>query len=73
MSTIIKKKLPLTTKEKTPSINYTFSPKIVGNLKTETMEKDTSQNILVKQISEKFVQLDRCIYSESVQVRQFCY
>ena len=73
MSTIIKKKLPLTTKEKTPSINYTFSPKIVGNLKTETMEKDTSQNILVKQISEKFVQLDRCIDSESVQVRQFCY
>jgi len=73
VSTIIKKKLPLTTKEKTPSINYTFSPKIVGNLKTETMEKDTSQNILVKQISEKFVQLDRCIYSESVQVRQFCY
>ena len=73
MSTIIKKKLPLTTKEKTPSINYTFSPKIVGNLKTETMEKDISQNILLKQISEKFVQLDRCIYSESVQVRQFCY
>jgi len=73
VSTIIKKKLPLTTKEKTPSINYTFSPKIVGNLKTETMEKDISQNILLKQISEKFVQLDRCIYSESVQVRQFCY
>jgi len=73
VSTIIKKKLPLTTKEKTPSINYTFSPKIVGNLKTETMEKDTSQNILIKQIGEKFVQLDRCIYSESVQVRQFCY
>ena len=73
MSTIIKKKLPLTTKEKTPSINYTFSPKIVGNLKTETMEKDISQNILLKQISEKFGQLDRCIDSESVEVRQLCY
>ena len=73
MSTIIKKKLPLTTKEKTPSINYTFSPKIVGDLKTETGEKDISQNILIKQISEKFVQLDRCIDSGSVQVRQFCY
>ena len=73
MSTIIKRNLHLTTKEKTPSINFTHSPKIVGDLKTETMEKDTSQNILIKQIGEKFVQLDRCIYSESVQVRQFCY
>jgi len=73
VSTIIKRNLHLTTKEKTSSTNYTPSPKIVGDLKTETMEKDTSQNILIKQIGEKFVQLDRCIYSESVQVRQFCY
>ena len=73
MSSIIKRKLHLTTKEKTPSINYTLSPKIVGDLKTEAMEKGISQNILVKQISEKFVQLDRYIDSESVQVKQFCY
>jgi len=73
VSSIIKRKLHLTTKEKTPSINYTFSPKIVGDLKTEAMEKGISQNILVKQISEKFVQLDRYIDSESVQVKQFCY
>jgi len=73
MSTIINRNLHLTTKEKTPSINYTFSPKIVEDLKTETMEKDMSQNVLGTQISEKFVQLDRCIDSESVQVRQFCY
>jgi len=73
VSSIIKRKLHLTTKEKTPSINYTLSPKIVGDLKTETMEKDISQNVLGTQISEKFVQLDRCIDSESVQVRQLCY
>jgi len=73
MSTIINRNLHLTTKEKTPSINYPHSPKIVGDLKTETMEKGTSQNILIKQISEKFVQLDRCIDGESVQVKQFCY
>ena len=73
MSTIIKRNLHLTTKEKTLSISYTFSPKIVGDLKMETMEKDISQNILIKQISEKFVQLDRCIDGESVQVKQFCY
>ena len=73
MSSIIKRKLHLTTKEKTPSINYTFSPKIVEDLKTETMEKDMSQNVLGTQISEKFVQLNRYIDSESVQVRQFCY
>ena len=72
MSTIVTKKL-LTTKEKTPSINYTLSPKIVKDLKTEAMGNDISQNVLVKQISEKFVQLYRCIDSESVQVRQLCY
>ena len=55
MSTIVKKKL-LTTKEKIPSTNYTLSPKIVKELKTEAMEKNTSQNVFVKQISEKFVQ-----------------
>jgi len=73
LSTIIKRNLHLTTKEKTPSINYPPSPKIVGDLKTEPMEKDISKNILIKQISEKFVQLDRCIDGKSVQVKQFCY
>jgi len=73
VSTIIKRNLHLPTKEKTHSINFTHSPKIVGDLKMETMEKDISQNILVKQLSDKFVQLDRCIDGKSVQVRQFCY
>jgi hypothetical protein len=67
LSTIIKKKLYLKTNEKIPSINYTLSPKIVEDLKTETMEKDLSQNILAKQISEKFVQ-GRYFDGKSVQV-----
>lgn len=72
MSTIIKRKLNLTTKEKTLSINYTLSPKIVEDLKTEPMEKDLTQNILVRQISEKFVP-GRYFDGESVQVGQLCY
>jgi hypothetical protein len=72
MSTIIKRKLHLKTKEKIPSINYTPSPKIVEDLKTEAMEKDITQNILVKEISEKFIQ-GRYFDGESVQVGQLCY
>lgn len=73
MSTIIKRELYLRTKEKKPSINYRRSSQKVVDLKSEAMEKNPSQNILIKQISEKFIQLDRCIDGESVQVRQFCY
>ena len=72
MSTIIKRKL-LTTKEKTSSINYKLSSKIVKDHKSEVLEKNISQNVFGTQISEKFVQWDRGIDSESVQVRQFCY
>lgn len=68
MSTIIKRKLHLT-KEKTPSNNYGHFPKIAEDLKTEVMKKSTSQNVLVKQISEKFLQLNS-FDGESVQVRQ---
>ena len=68
MSTIIKRKLHLT-KEKTPSINYGHFPKIAEDLKTEVMKKNTSQNVLVTQISEKFLRLNS-FDGESVQVRQ---
>ena len=68
MSTIIKRKLHLT-KEKTPSINYRHFPKIAEDLKTEVMKKNTSQNVLVTQISEKFLRLNS-FDGESVQVRQ---
>jgi len=68
VSTIIKRKLHLT-KEKTPSINYGHFPKIAEDLKAEVMKKSTSQNVLVKQISEKFLRLNS-FDGESVQVRQ---
>jgi hypothetical protein len=68
VSTIIKRKLHLT-KEKTPSINYGHFPKITEDLKTEVMKKRISQNVLVKQISEKFLRLNS-FDGESVQVRQ---
>jgi len=69
VSTIIKRKLHLT-KEKTPSINCGHFLKIDEDLKTEVMKKSiTSQNVLVKQISEKFLQLNS-FDGESVQVRQ---
>ncbi|MFY9299930.1 MAG: hypothetical protein WAO91_01900 [Candidatus Nitrosotenuis sp.] len=68
MPTIIERKLHLT-KEKTPSINYGHFPKIAEDLKTEIMKKSTSQNVLAKQISEKFPQLNS-FDGKSVQVRQ---
>jgi hypothetical protein len=68
VSTIIKRKLHLT-KEKTPSINYGHFPKIAKDLKTEVMKKSTSQNVLAKQIGEKFLRLNS-FDVESVQVRQ---
>ena len=46
-------------KEKTRSITYRLPEKIVEELETEAMQKNISQNVLVKQILEKFIQWDR--------------
>ena len=46
-------------KEKTRSITYRLPEDLVRELETESMEKNTSQNVLVKQILEKHVQWDR--------------
>ena len=46
-------------KEKTRSITYRLPENIVEELETEAMEKNISQNVLVKQILEKYVQWDR--------------
>ena len=46
-------------KEKTRSITYRLPEDLVKELETESMEKNTSQNVLVKQILEKHVQWDR--------------
>lgn len=46
-------------KEKTRSITYRFPEWLVEELETESMEKKISQNVLVRQILEKYVQWDR--------------
>jgi len=46
-------------KEATRSITYRIPVKIVEELETEAMNKNISQNVLVKQILEKYISWDR--------------
>lgn len=46
-------------KEATRSITYRLSAKLVEELETEAMQKNISQNVLVRQILEKYVKWDR--------------
>lgn len=46
-------------KEKTRTVTYRFPEKIILEIETEAMKKGISQNVLVRQILEKFVQWDR--------------
>jgi len=46
-------------KEKTRSITYRLPESVVEELETEAMEKNISQNVLVKQILEKYVEWER--------------
>ena len=46
-------------KETTRSITYRLPAYVVDELETEAMQKNISQNVLVKQILEKFVNWDR--------------
>ena len=57
-STVRRKKHP-PKKEKTRSITYRLPEKLVEELDPASMEKNISQNVLVKQILEKYVQWDR--------------
>lgn len=57
-STVRRKKHP-PKKEKTRSITYRLPENIVEELETQAMEKNISQNVLVKQILEKYVVWDR--------------
>lgn len=60
METRIAKRQPhAPKKEKTRSITYRLPASIVEELETEAMQKNISQNVLVKQILEKYVQWDR--------------
>ena len=46
-------------KEATRSITYRLPAKLVDELETEAMQKNISQNVLVRQILEKYVRWDR--------------
>ena len=46
-------------KPTTRSITYRLPEKLINELETEAAQKNTSQNVLVKQILERYVQWDR--------------
>ena len=54
-----KRQIHTPTKEPTRSITYRLPEKLVTELETESTQKSISQNVLVKQILEKYVQWDR--------------
>jgi len=58
-STTAKSPQSLQKKGKTRSITYRLPEKIVDELETEAMQKNISQNVLVKQILEKYIQWDK--------------
>ena len=63
-SSSIKRKSHPPKKEKTRSITYRLPAKVVEELETEAMQKNISQNVLVKQILERYVRWDR--FSEKI-------
>ncbi|MGH1566807.1 MAG: hypothetical protein ACRBB5_05185 [Nitrosopumilus sp.] len=54
-----KRQTHTTKKESTRSITYRLPEKLVSELETEATQKSISQNVLVKQILEKYIQWDR--------------
>ena len=60
MDTLIPQRKPHPPKkETTRSITYRLPAKLVDELETEAMQKSISQNVLVRQILEKYVRWDR--------------
>lgn len=53
-----KRQIHTPTKEPTRSITYRLPEKLVGELETEATQRSISQNVLVKQILEKYMQWD---------------
>ena len=54
-----KRQTHVTKKDTTRSITYRLSEKLINELETEANQKGISQNVLVKQILEKYIQWDR--------------
>ena len=58
-NTSTKRQIHSQKKDATRSITYRLPEKLVNELETESAQKSISQNVLVKQILEKYVQWDR--------------
>ena len=58
-TTSVKRKPHEHKKEKTRTITYRLPVKLVEELETEASQKGISQNVLIKQILEKYIQWDR--------------
>ena len=63
-SSIVKRKQHSVTKEKTRTVTYRLPVKIIEDLENQAMQRNTSQNVLVKQIFQKYLQWDR--FAESI-------
>lgn len=61
---VVKRKQHSTAKEKTKTITYRLPAKMIDELETQAMQQNTSQNVLVKQIIQKYLQWDR--FSEGI-------
>ena len=59
MEHLLKRKPHASTHEKTRSITYRLPAKLIDDLETEASQKEISQNVLVKQILEKYTQWDK--------------
>ncbi|MCV0366527.1 MAG: hypothetical protein K5798_04600 [Nitrosopumilus sp.] len=55
----VKRKPHIPKKEKTRTITYRLSEKLVAELENEAMQKGISHNVLMNQIAEKYIQWDR--------------
>lgn len=58
-SSILNKKPPVQNKEKTKTVTFRFPEKLLAELETESIQREVSQNVLAKQILEKFIRWDR--------------
>ena len=56
---VVKRQPHKTKQEPTRSISYRLPEHIIEELETEAQQKEISQNVLVKQILEKYVEWDR--------------
>ncbi|RMW39602.1 MAG: hypothetical protein EA446_02425 [Nitrosopumilus sp.] len=60
----MKKAVHTTKKEKTKTVSYRLTEKLIADLETEAMQQGISPNVLVRQVLEKYVSWDR--YSDKI-------